>query len=774
MPRWIPALLLALSYGSPSVAAECGDYTNHPPVIGEFDFTESFVMNSIALGPDLGYVSGSSGVRILDLSDPSAPIVLGSVDTPNPACDATRLFVRGNLLFGTHPNYNRGGFGIIDVTNPMNPQSRGDSWLRDVSFQDFVIVDHFAIVLSLWTNLGPRHLRVIDFSDLDQPAIVDSLELPTRVSCLAGYGAQLFTGDSEGTVSVYDASAVPAIAPLGSIKLDAEIAVLAAGPGVVYVHTYDGGLVTVDVSDPSAPVEVDRLNGYVFSRRKLIAEGNLLVGLGEGIWTFDITAPLAPVPAGTVGRTTSGSLRHMAANAELGVCAGSYDGELMIVDASTPVPHPPVTGGPGTGPIEYIQVKGQTAYALTDTILQAFDLSSPFDPQLLDTASLPAFGMRMAIGGDLACVVSRDTSEPDSYPLTASLFQVTDPGSITSRGSVQISPYGSVLDVDVEGAIFYVTTFETIDGEAYLHVIDATAPDSPVLANSIYLNFWIGFEGSVWRGPTLDIVGDRMFLGTYRGFEVRDLSNPTDPVQTHLWEHWYHHSSDVVAVGNRLYVSIHTLYEWYAGPPPPSVDLDPGLYVFDISSPDTPVFLSLLETPAPPRELQIIGDHAYMNVDGHGTTFVGVSDPSALDPRGYWLRAEPTPFAVGPNALYAGVSLPPYLLVAPWPCGATPVGTLPAPGPPVGSSSIVARPNPFLGSTALSCALIRDSEVRIEIFDARGRNIRQLHRGRMGVGEHPITWDGCDQSGTAVASGVYFARLTTERDQATARVVRIR
>jgi hypothetical protein len=67
-----------------------------------------------------------------------------------------------------------------------------------------------------------------------------------------------------------------------------------------------------------------------------------------------------------------------------------------------------------------------------------------------------------------------------------------------------------------------------------------------------------------------------------------------------------------------------------------------------------------------------------------------------------------------------------------------------------------ARPNPFTGGTALSLALPEAAEVAVEIHDAGGRVVRTLSRGPMGAGVHEITWDGKDDRGEMVASGVYF------------------
>ena len=51
------------------------------------------------------------------------------------------------------------------------------------------------------------------------------------------------------------------------------------------------------------------------------------------------------------------------------------------------------------------------------------------------------------------------------------------------------------------------------------------------------------------------------------------------------------------------------------------------------------------------------------------------------------------------------------------------------------------------------------AEVTIEVFDVRGRKVRTLHRGPLPVGiRNGLTWDGLNDQGRAVASGVYLVQ----------------
>ncbi len=75
-----------------------------------------------------------------------------------------------------------------------------------------------------------------------------------------------------------------------------------------------------------------------------------------------------------------------------------------------------------------------------------------------------------------------------------------------------------------------------------------------------------------------------------------------------------------------------------------------------------------------------------------------------------------------------------------------------------------AVPNPFNAHTSVHLEMARTGPARVELFDLRGRLVRCLHNGGtpLEAGPHQFPWDGRDDAGHAVSSGVYFVRLTAE------------
>ena len=82
---------------------------------------------------------------------------------------------------------------------------------------------------------------------------------------------------------------------------------------------------------------------------------------------------------------------------------------------------------------------------------------------------------------------------------------------------------------------------------------------------------------------------------------------------------------------------------------------------------------------------------------------------------------------------------------------------------------LVNFPNPFNPATRLDISLPQPETVILRIHDAAGRLVRELHHGELPAGTHRFVWDGRGRAGAAVASGVYFARLSTAAGQAVVR-----
>ena len=71
-------------------------------------------------------------------------------------------------------------------------------------------------------------------------------------------------------------------------------------------------------------------------------------------------------------------------------------------------------------------------------------------------------------------------------------------------------------------------------------------------------------------------------------------------------------------------------------------------------------------------------------------------------------------------------------------------------------------PNPFNRTTTIPLTLSASGLARLKVYDLTGQEIRTIVLDKNSAGSHSINWDGNDNSGTAVASGIYFYLLEQE------------
>jgi hypothetical protein len=70
------------------------------------------------------------------------------------------------------------------------------------------------------------------------------------------------------------------------------------------------------------------------------------------------------------------------------------------------------------------------------------------------------------------------------------------------------------------------------------------------------------------------------------------------------------------------------------------------------------------------------------------------------------------------------------------------------------------QPNPFSPETSIAFDLPKAGPVELVIYGVNGRRIRGLVKDTREAGRHAASWDGRDDAGEKVGSGIYFYQLT--------------
>jgi len=83
-------------------------------------------------------------------------------------------------------------------------------------------------------------------------------------------------------------------------------------------------------------------------------------------------------------------------------------------------------------------------------------------------------------------------------------------------------------------------------------------------------------------------------------------------------------------------------------------------------------------------------------------------------------------------------------------------------------------PNPFNSSTTIKYFLPNRSEIQLAVFDHLGREVKQLEHKFQEPGFHYINWNGRDQYGTNVSSGVYLYQITYDGTTQTGKMLLVK
>jgi len=80
-------------------------------------------------------------------------------------------------------------------------------------------------------------------------------------------------------------------------------------------------------------------------------------------------------------------------------------------------------------------------------------------------------------------------------------------------------------------------------------------------------------------------------------------------------------------------------------------------------------------------------------------------------------------------------------------------------------------PDPFNPSTTIAFSLARSGRISLDVYDLRGSRVVSLLQGVQPAGRHHVVWNGQDQGGRTLASGVYFYRLETDAGPFTGKMI---
>ncbi len=178
-------------------------------------------------------------------------------------------------------------------------------------------------------------------------------------------------------------------------------------------------------------------------------------------------------------------------------------------------------------------------------------------------------------------------------------------------------------------------------------------------------------------------------------------------------------------------------------------------------------------------------DHAYIRISTNGTTWTTVWENGSEITDSSWQLVEYDISAIADGQPMVYLRWVMGTTDGSWQyCGwnlddieirALQLATTSAPETPVALTGLIgARPNPFNPATEVSFNLARTAHAHLAIHDARGRLVQVLVDGVLEAGRQAAVWNGTDQEGRRLGSGVYFARFQADGVAQTSKLVLVK
>ncbi len=561
-----------------------------PRPVAQGSATDLQVAGNLAYVTDQGLFDGTAfadgGLRILDVSQPGAPVQVGRYTSPG-SLQAVR--VAGSLAYlAAGP----GGLEIVDVGNPANPRLLG-SYAGSNLNAVWVTGDR------AYATSSTEGLLVLDVSNPANPFLLGSVLVAqaSAVEVSGNFAYVTTTAGQNGAIQVVDVSdpAAPVagarITPTGYLR-GLHIAGNHAYVAVISLTT---PVEVFDLSQPANPVRVGGIDSSEVSGYSMdVADSHLFSDTSSnGISVFDVSNPAEPLPVGRValpsGATALRAVGHT-------LYALTYQG-LLILELRLGYPQTLVWSG-ADGPIPTLHTAhplGAIANSgLPVTLRVEFGPATLADGKL----TLSAAGLVQVTAeqpGDATYLPVHETRGFNGRQATLSLR-----GGLSSNGDAQV--------VRVVGNRAYVGDQGT-GAKRGLRILDVSDPTHPVQ---------LGFLRMSARIYAVQVVGNLAYLadpgnddGDGGGLRVVDVSDPTRPtlaggITTDAG------ASDVQVAGSMAYVA-------HGG----------SLRVYDVGNPANPVPMGRLDMPAGGAwNVRVVGNHAYIG-EGLGLAVVDVSNPAS-------------------------------------------------------------------------------------------------------------------------------------------------
>ncbi|UCF04573.1 MAG: T9SS type A sorting domain-containing protein [bacterium] len=260
-----------------------------PPELAS-SYTSTYLPWGITISGDYAYLAnqpGSSDLQVLDISDPTNPILAGSCNTPDGsfeiAVSGDHAYVAGRLT----------GLLVMDISDPTSPMHIA-TYNTSGYAVGLAVSGNYAYVADYGSGL-----LVFDVSNPATPTLVDDYNTPHLARNVRISGDCAYLADGQTGMMVFDISDPTNIVHIGTCDTPYEAYDLTIEGDYAYIGDLESGLQVIDISNPTTPIIIGSCDtpGRV---RGVTVEGDFAYAAdrGSGLQVIDITDPTNPILVG--------------------------------------------------------------------------------------------------------------------------------------------------------------------------------------------------------------------------------------------------------------------------------------------------------------------------------------------------------------------------------------------------------------------------------------------------------------------------------------------
>lgn len=700
--------------------------------LGNLHLSSNYV--SLSIEDDYVYAVGEWGLEIFDISsNPGIPRHISEIPLPGTTEEVSVQNGYAYVAAG------EAGLQIIDVRQHQSPQFV-------TNYRDALTYVHKIQVIGDYAYIADLDagLQILDISDLENPRLVGGYKPKGKTLALRVSGQYAYLADSEDGFQILDISDRQSPRLLGVSDIAGYDIITSDG----YAYLADGDFAILDIRNPNAPkiiaediqtpgqiVSLQLQNHYVYA-----------ADLQGGLAILDVSDVRKPRVVGR--QNTAGQAFDIAVQGDYAYIADGYGG-LQTIDISTPNQTQWVNQYDASGFAYAVDVYEGYAYIADGKGgLRVVDVNDPATAALKTQFRIPSSaydvcvhdGYAYVAAGEAGLLVidSRNLNEPPPPPFAPVHREETVAQIQTSSPAWGVAAFGNYV---------YVAADE-------LSVVDISGPENPktVAVHQI--------EGYAYK---IRVLGNRAYIAALDGgIYILDI---TEPEKLNVIGH-YNTAGIAKAIdvwGNYAYVA----------------DSVSGMQIFDISNPQQPKFASVYLTDAETVDIQVSKGYAYLlgrksleilSPPELIEQFDNLSWAGGFDVNGKWIYVadgydlkifsfdRKAPWAVDDSALENSYTETKSVLRY-----------------QLGQN----YPNPFNPETWIPYQLAEPGDVTISIYNLKGELIRSIKLGRKEAGSYlskkkTAHWDGRDEAGERVASGVYFYTMKANGFKMTKKMVVLR